>query len=306
MITGQLNDAGTYSMHIQVNNQHGIAERDFQIICGYKICLTPPMGWNSWYVYSLWVSQEKIEAMAKAMVESGLADHGWTYINIDDAWQGLRDPESKVLQPNDKFPDMKAMCDHVHALGLKIGIYSTPWVGSYAGYIGGASPNPEMDYTAMDAPMESRLEKNQLHGQAHHLRSRWYHHGPIGCEEFDAKQWAEWGFDYLKYDWNPNDVSHVTTMLNAIKSSGRDMIYSLSNSAPFDHANDWVNLANLWRTTGDIQDLWRAISRIGFNQDKWIPYAGPSHWNDPDMLQVGMTAEPHKETSESLSESFDT
>ena len=88
------------------------------------------------YVYSLWVSQEKIEAMAKAMVESGLADHGWTYINIDDAWQGLRDPESKVLQPNDKFPDMKAMCDHVHALGLKIGIYSTPWVGSYAGYIG--------------------------------------------------------------------------------------------------------------------------------------------------------------------------
>jgi alpha-galactosidase len=103
----------------------------------------------------------------------------------------------------------------------------------------------------------------------------------------DAKQWAQWGFDYLKYDWNPIEVPETQEMLDALKASGRDVIYSLSNHAPFAGAADWARLANAWRTTGDIKDNWKSVSSIGFSQDKWAEFAGPGHWNDADMLVVG-------------------
>jgi alpha-galactosidase len=299
LLSGTLSEPGEYIMKITLTNSKGSATRDLKIICGDRICLTPPMGWNSWYVHSLYVSQSKIEAMAKAMVDSGLVDHGWTYINIDDCWQGRRDPNTKILMPNDKFPDMKKMCENVHKLGLKIGIYSTPWVGSYAGYYGGSIRDESCDLSEFEVEPKDRLEKNQIFGNPNELRKRLRFHGMIGCEEIDAKQFAEWGFDYLKYDWNPNDIPHVTKMLDALKKSGRDIVYSLSNSAPFALASEWMRLANLWRTTGDIQDTWGSISHIGFNQDKWVPFGGPGHWNDPDMLQVGMTNTPHLEVSDS-------
>ena len=135
LITGTIDQKGSFEVKLQVSNTHGKAERILKIEVGEKICLTPPMGWNSWYVYSLWVSQDKIEDTAKALVEKDLINHGWTYVNIDDCWQGSRDMNgSKALQPNAKFPDMKKMVDFIHGLGLKVGIYSTPWAGSYAGY----------------------------------------------------------------------------------------------------------------------------------------------------------------------------
>jgi alpha-galactosidase len=104
----------------------------------------------------------------------------------------------------------------------------------------------------------------------------------------DARQWAAWGFDYLKYDWNPIEVPDVLEMAQALKASGRDFVCSLSNNAPFAGGPDYVRLANLWRTTGDIKDNWKSMSGIGFRQEKWAPLAGPGHWNDPDMLVVGM------------------
>jgi alpha-galactosidase len=111
----------------------------------------------------------------------------------------------------------------------------------------------------------------------------------------DARQWAQWGFDYLKYDWYPFDLDHVRSMSQALRASGRDLVYSLSNAAPFAQAADWAQWANSWRTTGDIWDQWsvsdkfwrNGVSEIGFSQDRWTPYAGPGHWNDPDMLVVG-------------------
>ncbi len=106
--------------------------------------------------------------------------------------------------------------------------------------------------------------------------------------EQDAKQWAEWGFDYLKYDWNPIKADQVQSMGDALKASGRDFAYSLSNSAPFAGAADWARLANSWRTTGDINDSWGSMTSNGFSQDKWAEFAGPGHWNDPDMLVLGM------------------
>jgi len=113
-------------------------------------------------------------------------------------------------------------------------------------------------------------------------------HGTVSFVAADARQWAEWGVDYLKYDWNPNDVPHVTEAHDALRAQSRDMILSLSNSAPFAAAADWARLAQAWRTTGDIRDSWSSLRAIGFSQEKWRAFAGPGHWNDPDMLVVGM------------------
>lgn len=296
LISGTITKPDTYIVKFKVTNELGSDQRDFKIIVGDTICLTPPMGWNSWYVHSLWVSQEKIERIAKAMAEKGLIDHGWTYVNIDDGWQGYRNKTTNILEPNPKFPDMKRMCDYIHSLGLKVGIYSTPWIGSYAGYIGGSSPNPEHDYSEYFSPMEIRKEPNQLFGDDHSYRKRLYNKFGTYYGDEDAKQWAEWGIDYLKYDWGPNDVENMLRMKESLLKSGRDIVYSMSNSAPFNLVETWAKHLNLWRTTGDINDSWHSISKIGFSQDKWQPFAGPGHWNDPDMLQVGLTAHPHKLT----------
>jgi len=269
-ITGKIEKKGEYVVTLSAENNLGKTTREFRIVCGDRICLTPPMGWNSWNCWARAVDSEKIQAAAKAMVESGLINHGWTYINIDDTWQGKRGGAFNAIQGNDKFPDMKALCDYVHGLGLKIGIYSTPWITSYALHIGGSSDNEDGSWSAEE--------------DAHRTRLR---HGKYSFAQNDAKQWSAWGIDYLKYDWNPNDIPHIKEMTEALKASGRDIIYSLSNSAPFENVEEYMLLANCWRTTGDIRDNWRSISRIGFSQNRWSEYGGPGHWNDPDMLVVG-------------------
>lgn len=216
-----------------------------------KIALTPPMGWNSWNCYGATITQEKIMIQADAMVKNGLKNYGFKYINIDDGWQGERGGQYNAIQGNSKFPDIKALCGYVHNLGLKIGIYSTPWEKSYAGYTGGAKHEYE-----------------------------------------DAMQWADWGIDFLKYDWNMSDENepseeYIVRMRNALDATGRKIIFSLSNSAPLSKALICSKYTNMWRTTGDIIDTWESVSGIGFYQDRWKQYAGPGHWNDPDMMVLG-------------------
>lgn len=267
-ITGSITKAGKYPVTLSVQNAAGKTQRIFKIVVGDRIALTPPMGWNSWNCWAGSVDADKVLRSAQAMIASGLADHGWTYINIDDTWQGKRTGPFKSLQGNEKFPDMKKLCDQIHSMGLKVGIYSTPWITSYAGFPGGSSNSEKGDWKD---PQDS---------------GKWVH-GKYRFHENDAHQWAEWGIDYLKYDWHVLDVPHVSDMATALRWCGRDIIYSLSNSAPFDHAGDWARLANCWRTTGDITDTWESMNGIGFSQDKWRNFAGPGHWNDPDMLIVG-------------------
>ena len=279
-ITGRLDQVEIYQIVFHAANDKGIAEKEFHIVVGDKIALTPPMGWNSWNCWADSVDQEKVLCSARAMVSSGLINHGWTYINIDDTWQGQRGGHFNAIQSNEKFPDIKSLCDQIHGLGLKAGIYSTPWITSYAGYMGGSS-----DDSAGGWSKEFAGGKFQRFGKYYFARN-------------DASQWADWGFDYLKFDWFPNDVSHTAEMSKALRRTKRDIVFSLSNAAPFDHAADWAKWANCWRTTGDIWDGWDAnlqpgyefnygVSEIAFSQDQWAPDAGPGHWNDPDMLVVG-------------------
>ncbi|HEY2148708.1 MAG TPA: putative Ig domain-containing protein, partial [Pirellulales bacterium] len=140
-ITGSVARPGEYRVSLAASNSIGRHTERLVIKIGEQICLTPPMGWNSWNCFGAKVDQQKMAAQADAMASSGLVQHGWTYINIDDAWQGRRGGPDHVLQPNEKFPDIKRLCDDIHALGLKAGIYSTPWVTSYARYAGGSAEN---------------------------------------------------------------------------------------------------------------------------------------------------------------------
>src|SRR5690242_16159383 len=268
-VTGVLKRKGTFPVIFRATNAKGTAEKKFKIVVGDQIALTPPMGWNSWNCWAASVSQDKVLRSARAVVASGLINHGWTYINIDDTWQGKRGGPFNAIQPNEKFPDMKALCDDIHGMGLKVGIYSTPWITSYGNHIGGSSDDTAGDWT-----------KDMANGKYHRF-------GKYYFAKNDAQRWAAWGIDYLKFDWFPNNVLHVSEMSKALRKTGRDIVYSLSNTAPFDHAADWAKWANCWRTTCDIYDGWKenpkagynyGVSEIAFSQDRWAPYAGPGHW----------------------------
>lgn len=215
---------------------------------------TPPMGWNSWNHFAENVDERVVRETADAMVKSGMAAAGYTYINIDDTWEAGRDAKGEI-QTNAKFGDMKALADYVHSKGLKLGIYSSPGPLTCGGYT-----------------------------------------GSFGQEEQDAKAFARWGIDYLKYDWcsagrvYPNSALRAgyQKMGEALLALGRPIVYSLCEYGMED-VWTWGPLVsgNLWRTTGDISDNWASMDAIGFNQGKIAAFAGPGRWNDPDMLEVG-------------------
>ena len=274
-ITGTVAKPGTYSTIVRATNTLGTAEQKLRIEIGERISLTPALGWNSWNCWAAAVDQDKILRSARAMASSGLIDHGWSYINIDDTWQGARSGPLNALQPNEKFPDIKQLAETVHGLGLRLGIYSTPWVTSYASHAGGSSEDVSGKWSKPSGP--KTVNRKMLPWAI----------GKYSFASADAKQWADWGIDYLKYDWFPNEVPETAEMLSALRTSGRDIVYSLSNATPFDTIRDISHLSNSWRTTGDIRDAWGSMLRIGLAQEKWRTFAGPGHWNDPDMLVVG-------------------
>ncbi len=287
-ITGRAPAAGEYNVVLRAANALGASTRGFTIIIGDKIGLTPPLGWSSWNCFGNEISQEKTLAIAKAIVSTGLADHGYSYVNIDDAWQGVRGGKHNAIQPNSKFPDMKRLADEIHALGLKLGIYSAPWVGSYVGHIGSYSDNAD---GSCDWIRQGRHTEHYRYDNGNPVKDRktYYRHGKYSFVKNDVAQWADWEIDYLKYDWNPNDYYHTKEMLDALRATGRDIIYSLSNTAPWADAPRWAELCNVYRTTGDIRDTWKSVGDLGFSQTKWAPFTGPGHWADPDMLVVGRT-----------------
>ncbi len=271
-LAGTLKEPGEHRLTLRATNAHGTTERPFRLVAGDRIALTPPMGWSSWNCFGAKIDQEKILAIARAMVASGLSQHGYTYINIDDGWQGKRTGPDHALTGNERFPDLAAMVREIHALGLKAGLYSTPWETSYAKFPGGSAETADGTWQKLGWKM-----------------------GRVSFAQADAAYWAALGFDYLKYDWFPNDLPHVEEMSRALRASGRDIVYSLSNSGRIADAAGYAKWAELWRTTGDIYDVWRdgdkywhfGVSEIAFSQDRWAPFAGPGHWNDPDMLVLG-------------------
>jgi alpha-galactosidase len=275
-LSGSVSKAGIYMINLTAKNALGVANSKLKLIVGEGIALTPPMGWNSWNIYASKLTQELVLANAKAMAGSGLINHGWTYLNIDDVWQGKRGGEFHGILPNSTtFPDMQSLVDAIHKLGLKAGIYSTPWIESYAHHIGGSADNAEglFTKTAVNTP---RNKDNKPYAIGNYV-----------FVDNDVKQFNKWGFDYLKYDWNPNRLPETKRMFDALRNGSRDVVYSLSNSTPFASIDELAKVSNAWRTGGDIRDTWKSLQPRLFSQDKWAPYESPGHWNDPDMMVVG-------------------
>jgi alpha-galactosidase len=220
---------------------------------------TPPMGWNSWNKFACNVSEALIKETADAMVAGGMKDAGYKYIVIDDCWQVSRDAEGSIVPDAKRFPSgMKALADYVHSKGLKFGLYSD--AGSK---------------TCQGRP------------------------GSKGFESKDAQQYAAWGIDYLKYDWCSTEGQDTreayTKMSKALQVSGRPIVFSICE---WGSTQPWLwapGVGHLWRTTSDIQDCWdcsqpwggMGLIHILDLQTELHPFAGPGHWNDPDMLEVG-------------------
>ena len=288
IFSGKITVPGDYPIQVLAKNAHGQAKDTIILRVGKTLILTPPMGWNSWYSFNEALSQDGVLKTARLMEETGLGDHGWSYINMDDCWQGERGGPLKAIQPNERFRDMKAMCDEVHSRGFKIGLYSGPWVSTYAGFAGGSCDNPEGDYNPGAIPLKERKQPGQYYGSWPGLHNRKMDHiGKYWFFDKDAKQWAQWGFDYVKVDWLPNDVPTTERIFKDLQNSGRSIALSLSNAAPYENMDGLSKYANVTRTTGDIHDSWGSIKGIGFSQERWQKYTRPGCWCDPDMLQVG-------------------
>jgi len=259
IISGKLADSGTHHVHITVSNAIGKAHQLLTIRVGKELALTPPMGWNSWNCWGINVSADKVKSSAQALIRKGLIDYGWTYINIDDGWEAPHRAADSSIVPNEKFSDMRGLGNWLHEKGLKFGIYSSPGPRTCGGFL-----------------------------------------GSYRNEEQDAAAYASWGIDYLKYDWCSYDgiagndtalstyIHPYTVMDEALGRQGRDIIYSLCQYGLRD-VWKWGRQVHgqCWRTTEDIEDTWKSFTGIGFNQARLYPYAGPGHWNDPDMMIVG-------------------
>lgn len=226
-----------------------------RVVTQKPLAATPPMGWSSWNRFATDISDQTIREIADALVSSGLRDAGYIYVNIDDGWQGERDAQG-VLRPNSHFPDMKALADYIHSRGLKLGIYSSPGPKTCAGY-----------------------------------------NGSYGHIKQDADTFAAWGIDYLKYDlcsgeafYNTAETVYATyqEMGEALNATHRDIVYSLCQYGRFDVGSWGRDVGgHLWRTTGDIEDNYDTMAKIGFDKNGIANHTGPNGWNDPDMLEIG-------------------
>jgi len=275
-ITGEIKEKGEFIVLFKVANKYGAAERKFKIVCGDRLALTPHMGWNSWYVWENHVTDRIMRDAAAAMVSSGLIDHGFMYVNIDDCWavkpgstdpslQGEeRDVQGKV-KANKRFPDMKALTDYIHSLGLKAGIYTSPGPTTCAGHTGA-----------------------YLH------------------EKQDIERFVEWGFDFLKYDWcsygnaardkNREELQKPYRLASEIlKKQPRDIVLNLCQYG-LGNVWEWGRDVggNSWRTAGDLggsfEGIAAALFRDGFDvyvKNELHQHAGPGAWNDPDYLLLG-------------------
>jgi alpha-galactosidase len=264
---------GVHKVTLRASNARGKASREFRLTVGDTIALTPPMGWNHWYTHYVRISDQLFREAADAMVASGMADFGYSYVSIDDCWMmkpGSTDPAvsgeprdaAGRIRPNLRFPDMPALTAYIHGKGLKAGIYTSP------------GPLTCAQYTAA-----------------------WQH------EESDARTFADWGFDLLKYDWcsygklvkpvtREDFAKPFALMGSLLKQQGRDIQFNLCQ----------YGMGEVWKWGAEAGgQSWRTTGDLGMEKDTHLPgfysiafknmvldaYAGPGRWNDPDYILIG-------------------
>jgi alpha-galactosidase len=258
IVSGALRSAGEWRVSLEARNAHGVARRGLRIVGGADaLARTPPMGWNSWNVWGPAVDAGKVLAAAEALERSGLAAHGYQYVVIDDAWEGARGADG-VLRPNEKFPDMRALADAVHARGLKLGIYSSPGTKTCEGYPG------SFQHEAQDAVTFASWGVDFL--------------------KYDWCSYEEIARDHSL----PELQKPYFVMRDALARVDRDIVYALCQ---YGYGDVWKWGAeaggHLWRSSGDLLDQWANLDSVGFRQAGREAWTRPGEWNDTDMLVVG-------------------
>lgn len=275
IIRGSASTNGEYVVKFTVTSGTSAVSKAVSFVVGPKaLALTPIMGWNPWYVWGCNIDDAKIRQAADLLVSSGLAAHGYNYINLDDCWQGKRNAEGEMI-PNERFPDMKALADYVHSKGLRIGMYTGPGNTTCGGY---------------EATKDHNFERG------------------VSYLEKDVDLYARWGFDFIKYDWcifpsDPTTRDYYLSkqkvlyqrMTDAIERSSRAMVHMICQYGE-QNVHEWAPSVggNMWRTNHDLADTWPAVLRNGFANIKLSSYARPGHWNDLDMLMIGKANWPKK------------
>lgn len=276
IISGSIIQPGEFKTTFRVTNEVGTADRSFKIVCGNTLGLTPQMGWNSWYVWENHVTDKIMREAADAMVTTGMIDHGYMYVNIDDCWSvkptsdnpeinGKARDQAGNIMVNKRFPNMSSMVDYIHAKGLKAGTYTSPGTTTCAGHV-----------------------------------------SAYGFEEQDVKQYVSWGFDFLKYDWcsygsiakdkSLEELQKPYILISSLlQKQPRDIILNLCQYGMGD-VWKWGKQVggNSWRTAGDLggsfEGIGTALFRDGFDvysTDSLHLFGGPGGWNDPDYLLFG-------------------
>lgn len=259
IITGSIAKAGDYPVKLTVKNALGTTSRTLTIRVGDLLALTPAMGWNSWNCWGLSVTADKVKSSAQALIDKGLIDHGWTYINVDDAWEAPARAADGTIVTNEKFPDMKALGDWLHSHGLKFGIYSSPGRLTCGGYLG------SLGHELQDAETYNKWGVD-------YLKHDWCSYSEVAGSDTSLETF----------------MKPYRVMQKALRAQPRDIYYSLCQYGMKDVWKWGPQVdANSWRTTGDITDTWESLHEIGFRQYKISEYAKPGRWNDPDMLIVG-------------------
>ena len=257
--SGSIKKDGVYKIKIIAKNTFGKSESELHIIVGEKLALTPPMGWNSWNCWGLTIDQNKILEAGKIIVKSGLVNYGYLFVNIDDGWADPVRTKNGEIQANYKFPNIKALGDSLHNMGLKFGIYT--------------SPGPATCGNCLGSYLFEKTDAKTF--------ANW------GVDFLKH--------DYCKYAYIANHSTDVKIlqepymiMGTALRQCNRDIIYSICQYGLGDVWNWGAKVGgHLWRTTYDIRDNWTSLHEIGFTNRKNENTAGPGGWNDPDMLIVG-------------------
>ena len=271
IITGKVSKEGVYTITLIAENRLGVCEKqvDFEIQKD-KVLLTPLMGFTSWNAFGADVSQEKMEKTAKQMIKLGICEYGYSYVNTDSGWQGTYGGKYDAVMPNEKFSNMKKMCDTIHSYGLKCGIYSTPML------------------TAWGCPAEFEFIPGCTQGEPDELYADT--NGGIGKirkEKNNVMQWAEWGFDYLKYDWSPCDPYNAELMRKELVASKRDFGYCVTVKALPEYTNYWSKYINSYRNGTDTFGNWQNFMELYASYENYIMAMKKGHFFDLDMLDTG-------------------
>ncbi|MEA4935274.1 MAG: putative Ig domain-containing protein [Paludibacter sp.] len=299
IISGRITKEGKYPVIITASNKKGKVDKKFTFVVGDKIALTPPMGWNSWNCFARDVTAENIRNTADALLKSGLCDFGWSYINIDDCWMRRSRLDDTIFNVVEGLKDIYVKEMEIRRKTTKLRFNDSLIIGDVRDENGMILPNRDFeDMKGLTDYLHNRGFKAGIYISPGPWTCQCYA-GSFGFEDKDARQFADWGFDYLKYDWCgykkvvPNKSleemkAPYIKMGQSLAKVNRDIVYSLCQYGMGD-VWEWGGEVggNCWRTTGDIRDTWDKLLKIGFSQNGHEKFAKPGNWNDPDMLVVG-------------------